>query len=97
MISGFSQLIFLLTLLITGALLYYGPQEIRDNVISIHWIVGLVFFAIFLLHGVAKLEGLSRLDLFKSTGARGQQALAQVYRRHGQDLDNPVDQGPTCR
>ena len=97
MISGFGQLIFLLTLLITGALLYYGPQEIRDNVISIHWIVGLVFFAIFLLHGVAKLEGLSRLDLFKSTGARGQQALAQVYRRHGQDLDNPVDQGPTCR
>jgi hypothetical protein len=50
--SGLSQLIFLTTLLISGALLYYGPAEIRDTVIATHWIAGLTFFAIFLLHGV---------------------------------------------
>ena len=96
MISGFSQLSFLLTLLITGGLLYYGPEEIRDEVISAHWIVGLVFFVVFLLHGVVKLTGPSALTLPKSTSARGRQALAQVYRRHGRGLDNPADQGPTC-
>ena len=50
--SGLSQLIFLTTLLISGALLYYGPAEIRDTVIATHWMTGLAFFAIFLLHGV---------------------------------------------
>jgi len=50
--SGLSQLVFLATLLISGALLYYGPEEIRENVIATHWLVGLAFFAIFLLHGV---------------------------------------------
>lgn len=48
--SGFSQLGFLAVLLISGALLYYGPEEIRDGVINIHWIVGLLFFFVFLLH-----------------------------------------------
>jgi len=97
MISGFGQLSFLLTLLITGALLYYGPQEIRDVVISAHWVVGLVFFAVFLLHGVVKLGGLSTMTLPKSTSARGREALVQVYRQHGQSLDNPAGQGPTYR
>ena len=50
--SGLSQLAFLATLLISGALLYYGPEEMRDGVIKIHWMIGLAFFAIFLLHGV---------------------------------------------
>ena len=50
--SGLSQLAFLATLLISGALLYYGPEEIRDQVITTHWMIGLAFFAIFLLHGV---------------------------------------------
>ena len=50
--SGLSQLVFLLTLLVSGALLYYGPEEIRDQVITTHWMIGLAFFAIFLLHGV---------------------------------------------
>lgn len=50
--SGLSQLAFLTTLLISGALLYYGPEEIRDKVITTHWTVGLAFFAIFLMHGV---------------------------------------------
>ena len=88
MISGFSQAGFLLTLLITGALLYYGPEEIREVVIHTHWIVGLVFFAIFLVHGVIRLKGLSALGLFKSTGVRERQALGQLYR---QGLDNPAD------
>jgi hypothetical protein len=50
--SGLSQLAFLAILLISGALLYYGPAEIRDEVIATHWMMGIVFFAIFLLHGV---------------------------------------------
>lgn len=50
--SGLSQLIFLTTLLISGALLYYGPAETRDTVIATHWMTGLAFFALFLLHGV---------------------------------------------
>jgi hypothetical protein len=50
--SGLSQLIFLTTLLISGALLYYGPAEIRDTTIAAHWITGLAFFALFLLHVV---------------------------------------------
>jgi hypothetical protein len=47
-----SQLAFLTILLVSGALLYYGPAEIRDEVIATHWVIGVAFFAIFLLHGV---------------------------------------------
>lgn len=50
--SGLSQLAFLSALLLTGVLLYYGPEEIRDAVITSHWVIGIAFFAIFLLHGV---------------------------------------------
>lgn len=50
--SGLSQLAFLAILLVSGALLYYGPAEIRDVVIATHWMIGITFFAIFLLHGV---------------------------------------------
>ena len=57
--SGLSQLAFLTTLLISGALLYYGPEEIRDTVITTHWVIGLAFFAIFLLHGVYVKKPLS--------------------------------------
>ena len=53
--SGFSQLGFLAVLLSSGALLYYGPEEIRDGVIDTHWIVGLLYFAIFILHAFSKL------------------------------------------
>ena len=48
--SGFSQLGFLFALLITGGMLYYGPEEIRDTAIDTHWIMGLMFAVIFLLH-----------------------------------------------
>ena len=50
-LSGFSQLSFLSVLIVTGALLYYGPAEIRDELIQTHWLVGLLFTAIFLIHG----------------------------------------------
>jgi hypothetical protein len=52
-LSGFSQLGFLAILLITGGLLYYGPAQIRDSVVITHWVVGLMFFVIFLLHSVS--------------------------------------------
>lgn len=54
--SGFGQLGFLATLLISGGLLYYGPEEIRDGVIDTHWIVGILFFAVFLLHAFSRLR-----------------------------------------
>jgi len=57
--SGFSQLGFLAALLISGALLYYGPGEIRDFVIDIHWIVGLLFLSIFILHAFFRLRSVS--------------------------------------
>jgi len=52
LLSGLSQLAFLAILLVSGAMLYYGPAEIRDGVIATHWMIGIAFFAIFLLHGV---------------------------------------------
>ncbi len=54
--SGFSQLGLLAALLISGALLYYGPEEIRDGVIDAHWVVGILFFGIFILHAFKKLR-----------------------------------------
>lgn len=59
--SGFCQLAFLAALLISGALLYYGPEEIRDGVIDTHWIVGLLFFTIFILHAFSKLRSTKKL------------------------------------
>ncbi|MBU3606177.1 MULTISPECIES: hypothetical protein [unclassified Polynucleobacter] len=56
-LSGFSQLGFLGALVITGALLYYGPADIRDEVIQTHWMIGLLFTAIFLIHGFRKYSG----------------------------------------
>ena len=56
LLSGFSQLSFLVTLLTTGALLYYGPADIRDSVVVTHWVVGLIFLATFVLHGVRKRQ-----------------------------------------
>jgi hypothetical protein len=52
LLSGLSQLGFLLMLLISGALLYYGPIVFRDQVILVHWLVGLIFFVVFLVHSI---------------------------------------------
>jgi hypothetical protein len=89
-LSGFSQLSFLAILLITGALLYYGPAEIRDSVVITHWVVGLMFFTIFLLHGLMRLSSLRALTakLLQSTGVHEQQALH--HQPHVQHLDNPT-------
>lgn len=54
--SGFSQLVFLFVLLVSGALLYYGPEAIRDEVIVVHWILGLLFFGTFILHAFQKIR-----------------------------------------
>ncbi len=54
--SGFSQLGFLATLLISGVLLYYGPEGVRDTVIETHWMVGLLFLTIFILHAFNRLR-----------------------------------------
>ena len=51
-LSGLGQLSFLASLIITGALLYYGPEGIRDTVVNLHWMIGLAFFVIFLLHTI---------------------------------------------
>ena len=48
--SGLGQLSFLSALMITGSLLYYGPEAIRETVVSTHWGLGLLFFAVFLIH-----------------------------------------------
>jgi hypothetical protein len=52
--SGFTQLGFLLFLVITGGLLYYGPAELREPTVQLHWLTGLVFFAIFMYHAMTK-------------------------------------------
>ena len=52
LLSGISQLCFLCTLMMTGAFLYYGPEAIREEAILIHWIVGLFFSMIFVLHAI---------------------------------------------
>jgi Na+/pantothenate symporter len=53
-LSGFTQLGFLFVLVITGGMLYYGPAELRDSTIQLHWLTGLVFFAIFIFHAFTK-------------------------------------------
>ena len=53
-LGGFSQIAFMSMLLISGALLYYGPEEARDITIKTHWIFGLLFLIVFLFHAVIK-------------------------------------------
>ena len=52
--SGFTQLGFLLALITTGGMLYYGPADLREPTIQLHWLTGLVFFAIFIFHSLIK-------------------------------------------
>ena len=49
-LSGFTQLGLLVILLITGGFLYYGPLEFRDSAILLHWLTGLLFFSILIVH-----------------------------------------------
>ncbi|MBU3628546.1 hypothetical protein [Polynucleobacter sp. AP-Reno-20A-A9] len=50
LISGISQLVFLVVLVITAMLLYYGPEEMHEGSELTHWILGLVFFGFFVFH-----------------------------------------------
>jgi predicted membrane-bound spermidine synthase len=52
--TGFTQLGFLLILFITGGMLYYGPAELREYAIELHWLTGLIFFVIFIMHAIVK-------------------------------------------
>ena len=54
LISGISQLIFLAILVITAMLLYYGPEELHESSEVIHWALGLIFFTIFVFHGITR-------------------------------------------
>ena len=44
------MLFVLSALMISGLLLYYGSEEMRDGVQWTHWIVGFASIAVFLLH-----------------------------------------------
>lgn len=48
--SGVIQLALLMVLVASGLLLYYGPAEWREESKLTHWVMGLVFFSIFLSH-----------------------------------------------
>jgi hypothetical protein len=52
--SGFTQLGFLLTLIVTGGMLYYGPADLREPTNQLHWLTGLVFFAIFIFQSLVQ-------------------------------------------
>lgn len=55
-LSGFTQLGLLVILLITGGFLYYGPLELRDSAIMLHWLAGLFFISIFMIHFVIQWD-----------------------------------------
>ncbi|MDF9787539.1 uncharacterized membrane protein YuzA (DUF378 family) [Polynucleobacter sphagniphilus] len=53
-LSGITQLLALLILMITGLLLYYGPEAFREKAIQTHWSVGMLFFSLFCLHALRR-------------------------------------------
>ena len=62
MVSGLGQLVSLLALILTAALLYYGPAELREHAITAHWMIGILFLGFFLghmLHFSCKQKALS--------------------------------------
>ncbi len=48
--SGVLMIAVMSALMLSGLLLYYGSEEIRDNVVLTHLVVGFAAFAVFLLH-----------------------------------------------
>lgn len=54
LISGISQLSLLIILTITAMLLYYGPEELHETSEITHWVLGLIFFAFFILHVISR-------------------------------------------
>ena len=60
--SGILQLTLLGILIVTALLLYYGPEEWREGSIQTHWIIGLLFFGIFIFHGVLRKHSPRKAD-----------------------------------
>jgi hypothetical protein len=56
LLSGIGQLCFLAILMISGALLYYGPEQIREGVIEAHWTIGILFLIIFIWHVLVSFQ-----------------------------------------
>lgn len=53
-LSGVGNLIAMSLLVITGWGLYYGPEEIRDGVVLLHWLCGSMFLLILFWHLIPK-------------------------------------------
>lgn len=54
-VSGIFQLALLLGLVVSALLLYYGPGEWREGSKLTHWVMGLIFFCIFVSHIVRRV------------------------------------------
>lgn len=54
-VSGVFQSVLLLGLVVSALLLYYGPAEWREGSKLTHWVMGLVFFCIFVIHIVRRV------------------------------------------
>lgn len=48
--SGITMIAVMSALMLSGLLLYYGSEEMRDGAVLTHWMVGFVAFAAFALH-----------------------------------------------
>lgn len=48
--SGIVMIAVMSVLMLSGLLLYYGSEEMRDDVVLTHWVVGFAAFAAFVLH-----------------------------------------------
>ncbi len=48
--SGIVMIAVMSVLMLSGLLLYYGSEEMRDGVVLTHWVVGFAAFAAFVLH-----------------------------------------------
>lgn len=49
-ISGVIMVAVMSVLMLSGLLLYYGSEEIRDAVVITHWVIGFIAFAAFVFH-----------------------------------------------
>ncbi len=49
-VSGVMMIAVMSVLMLSGLLLYYGNEEMRDGVVLTHLVVGFAAFAVFLLH-----------------------------------------------
>lgn len=74
-ISGIAMLLVMALLMLSGLMLYYGSEEIRDATVLTHWIVGGAVIAAFPLHLV-----LGRRDI-ANDGARD--SAREGARDHG--------------